>query len=591
MTRVLSIVLLLLAACSQVACREQSSFVDESNAEPRRPKISLKLPTEVTPVPLVRPEFVNVARDLGIDFTFYNDEVEGRFHLPEVMGGGAAWLDFDLDGQLDLFLVNGDVLQDGDQPLEATENRLYRNDGLRFHDVSAPAFAKHGGFGQGCCVGDFDVDGFPDLYVANYGVNLLLRNNGDGTYADVTEFAGVSDPLWSTSPVWMDISDDGLLDLYVTNYLQLSSENLQICEYNGKPGYCGPGDYDAAPDHVFISNGDGTFTETAEELGFDGTNGKGLAVAVADFDGDAKPEIYVANDMVENFLYRPAVTKVGLRYENVAKMAGCAASGEGNNEASMGVACADFDGDGLLDIFLAHYYTQKNTLYRNLGDMLFEDDSRRTRIAATSFETLGFGTIAFDYDLDGSRDLFVANGHVLGPLQTPNEMHAQLLHNDGTGRFDDISDIAGSYFEDKWLGRGAAGADYDNDGDVDLVVTHLHRPVALLRNDTSRHHHFIGLDLRSPSRLPPLGGRVVVTAGDRRQIIPIVGGGSYLSSADTRLVIGLGEWDDVVDVEIFWPSGTVDTIEDLTIDQYWRCTEGKKLDRRDAEDRPLSGTP
>lgn len=254
----------------------------------------------------------------------------------------------------------------------------------------------------------------------------------------------------------------------------------------------------------------------------------------------------------------------------------------------MGVACADFDGDGLVDIFLAHYYTQKNTLYHNLGDLIFEDDSRRTRIAATSYDTLGFGTVAFDYDLDGSRDLFVANGHVLGPLQTPNEMHPQLLHNDGSGRFDDVSRIAGPYFEDLWLGRGAAGADYDNDGDVDLVVSHLHRPVALLRNDTQTPHHFIGLDLRTPTRLPPAGARVVVTAGDRKMVMPIVGGGSYLSSGDPRLVIGLGDWDGTVDVEVYWPTGGVGLFPGLPTDRYWRITEGGQPERQSWAATPMS---
>jgi hypothetical protein len=240
----------------------------------------------------------------------------------------------------------------------------------------------------------------------------------------------------------------------------------------------------------------------------------------------------------------------------------------------MGVSCADFDGDGMVDIFLTHYYAHKNTLYHNLGGLLFEDDSRRTRIAATSFETLGFGTVAFDYDQDGSLDLFVANGHVLGALHKPNEMHPQLLHNDGQGRFDDVSRIAGPYFEDLWLGRGAAGADFDNDGDIDLVVTHLHRPVALLRNETRTPHHFIGFDLRTPNRLPPLGGRVVVTAGDRRMVVPIVGGGSYLSSGDARLVVGLAEWSGAVDAEVFWPSGVVERFSDLSTGRYWRITQG-----------------
>lgn len=574
--------LMLLATCCHIACREQSSVVPQPVIDSQRPAITLTPLAEVEPSVAIRPAFSDVARRMGVDFTFFNDEVAGRYYLPEVMGGGAAWLDYDLDGWLDLYLVDGAPLESPDPLQRQYVNRLFRNgSGVRFDDVTFPARAMHGGFGQGCCVGDFDGDGFPDLYVCNYGANLLLKNNGDGTFQDITDLASVGDPSWSTSPVWADLDDDGLLDLFVTNYLELTLANLKICQYDGKPGYCGPGDYEAAPDRAYLNNGDGAFTESAERLGLVTPDGKGLALAVADFDGDAKPEIYVANDMAENFLYRRAESGPELRYENVAKVAGCALSGDGNNEASMGVSCDDFDGDGMVDVFLTHYYSHKNTLYRNLGGLLFEDDSRRTRIAATSFETLGFGTVAFDYDRDGSRDLFVANGHVLGALHTPNEMHPQLLHNDGGGRFEDVSRIAGDYFQELWLGRGAAGADFDNDGDVDLVVTHLHRPVALLRNETRTPHHFIGLDLRTPNRLPPLGGRVVITAGDRRIVVPIVGGGSYLSSGDARLVVGLGEWARAVNVEVAWPSGAVEQFPELAAGRYWRITEGGRPERQE----------
>jgi hypothetical protein len=564
--------------------------VRESDLDSIRAPITLPPLAEVEPSVAIRPAFSDVARQLGVDFTFYNDEVEGRYYLPEVMGGGAAWLDYDLDGWLDLYLVNGATLQSTDPPQPQHVDRLFRNGrGVRFDDVTLPALEQRGGFGQGCCVGDFDADGFPDIYVSNYGPNLLLKNNGDGTFQDITDLAAVGDPLWGSSVAWMDLNDDGLLDLFVTNYLDLTLANLKICQYDGKPGYCGPGDYEAAPDRAYLNNGDGTFTEAAQRLGLTAPNGKGLAIAIADFDGDAKPEIYVANDMEENFLYRRVGSGSELRYENVARAAGCAVSGDGDNEASMGVSCADFDGDGLVDVFLTHYYAHKNTLYHNLGGLLFEDDSRSTRIAATSFESLGFGTVAFDYDQDGARDLFVANGHVLGALHKPNEMHPQLLHNDGRGRFEDVSRIAGAYFEDLWLGRGAAGADYDNDGDVDLVVTHLHRPVALLRNETQTPHHFIGLDLRTPNRQPPLGGRVVVTAGERRMVVPIVGGGSYLCSSDARLVVGLAEWDRAVNVEVFWPSGAVELFRDLPTGQYWRITEGGRPERQGlAVDQPLN---
>jgi hypothetical protein len=386
----------------------------------------------------------------------------------------------------------------------------------------------------------------------------------------------VDDPLWGTSPVWVDLNDDRLLDLFVANYLEATLANIKVCQYEGKPGYCGPGAHEAAPDRAFLSNGDGTFAESSERLGLNAPNGKGLAVAVADFDGDAKPEIYVANDMAENFLYRRTGAASELRYENIASAAGCSVEGDGSLVASMGLSCADFNGDGLVDLFVTNFYSHGNVFYRNTGDLLFIDDSRRTRVAAASYQNLGFGTVPIDYDLDGDRDLFIANGHVLGPLHEPNEMHPQLLHNDGQGRFEEVSQLAGDYFKGRWLGRGAAGADFDDDGLVDLAVTHLRRPLVLLRNQTRTPHHFIGFDLRTPDRLPPLGGRIVVTAGDRKLVVPVVGAGSYLCESDSRIVVGLGEWEGDVDVEIHWPSGGVTRHESLSAGRYWRILEGSQ---------------
>ena len=564
--------LVLLAASFHFGCRQD--LPESKVATAPAPTISLAVDT-LPPVVAVRPDFTDVAAALGLNFTFYNDEVKDRYFLPEVMGGGAAWFDFDLDGHLDLYLVNGTRLAPSGPVAGEHFNHLYRGNGARFRDVAAQAAATDGGgFGQGCCVGDFDADGFPDLYLCNYGPNRLLRNCGDGTFQDVTELAGVGDALWGTSPAWMDLNDDQLLDLFVTNYLDVTFANTKVCDYNGKPGYCGPGAHEAAPDRVYLNGGDGTFIESAEKLGLNAPNGKGLAIAVADFDGDARPEIYVANDMAENFLYRRTGSGAALRYENVAGAAGCSMLGDGSLIASMGLACADFDGDGRVDIFVTNFYSQGNVLYRNLGDLMFADDRRRTRVAAASFQNLGFGTVSLDYDRDGARDLFIANGHVLGPLHTPNEMHPQLLHNDGAGRFEDVTSIAGPYFDDLWLGRGAAGADYDQDGDVDLVVTHLHRPVVLLRNDTNTAHHFVGFDLRTASRMPPLGARIVVRAGDRTLILPVVGAGSYLCEGDPRIVAGLGSWNREIDVEVYWPSGRIDRFQDLAGDRYYQIKEG-----------------
>lgn len=552
--------------------------------KPELPALHVK-PLETPRTLAVRPQFSEVAAEAGVEFAYYSDAVPDRYFLPEIMGGGVAWLDYDRDGWLDLYLTNGCSVEAPDAAEGELVNRLYRNLGNgKFGDVTFPAAAGDNGYGQGCAVGDYDADGFPDLYVANYGANVLLHNNGDGTFEDVTHVAGVGDDGWGGSSVWLDVDTDGDLDLYVANFLDVTWKTHKVCRFNDLPGYCGPGEYNGVPDLVYVNQGDGTFVESARALGLVGEDGKGLTVGAVDFDNDLRPEIYVGNDMTPNFLFtrsdvpgaEQAVDGAAPLFAEVGLTAGCAVSDVGHNEASMGLACADFDGDGLVDIFLTHFYAQKNTLYRNLGGLLFQDDSRRARIAATSFERLAFGTVAFDYDRNGAVDLFITCGHVLGPEHEPYEMLPQLLFNEGRGRFDDVSDQAGPYFQDLWLGRGAAGADYDNDGDLDLAVTHLDRPVALLRNDTRTGRHFLGIELATESRVPPVGGRVVVTVDGRQQSVPVMAGGSYHSSGDPRLLFGLGEAAGPVQVEVHWPTGAVETFENLDVDRYWHIMAGQE---------------
>lgn len=543
--------------------------------------------------PKITPAFVDVAAASGIDFRFYSDAVPGRYFLPEIMGGGIGWVDYDGDGRLDVYFRDGTNLPLRSPPSGEHSSRLYRNlGGGRFEDVTGPSLAGIENYGQGCAIGDYDADGFFDMYLANYGPDTLLHNNGDGTFANATDSASVSDDLWSSSAVWCDLDGDRDLDLYVANYMDVSFETHKVCEYAGKPGYCGPGSFHSVPDAVYLNQGDGTFIESARELGFVDDNGNGLAVIAADFDDDLRPEIYVANDMTPNHMYTrsthfdaPGVPRP--LFTNVAVAGGSAVSYAGLNEAGMGLSCADFDNDGLPDIFLTHYYHMKNTLYRNRGHLIFDDDSRRTRIAMTSYESLGFGTCPIDYDRDGDPDLFIANGHVLGPEQEPNAMRPQLLMNQA-GLFYDISDHAGAYFQDYWLGRAVAAADYDDDGDLDIAVSHLERPAALLRNDTHTGRHFLGLKLETRDRIPPVGGRIVVSVRNQRQVFPIVAGGSYLSSGDPRIIAALGEESGPVPVEIHWPSGRIDRYNDLLPDRYWIVREGLsplKLLADDSTDR------
>lgn len=559
---------------------EGETKVVEEKSDP----LQIKVPERTTELPndITRPVFTNVAADMGIDFQHFSDEVPDRYYLPEVMGSGLAWLDVDLDGRLDLYVGNGQLLAEGAYSADHV-NRLYlnRDDGKstegkstegQFVECASAAGLAHSGYAQGCAVGDFDADGFDDLFLANFGRNALFHNNGDGTFTDVTSAAGMEHDRWGTSTVWLDLDSDGDLDLYLVNYLEVNWATHQVCEINGKPGYCGPNKYEAVPDCAYLNQGDGTFIESGQQLGIDHPNGKGLAISVADFNNDRIPEIYVANDMTPNLMFsRAGPTAAGeptTLYRDIAGTSGCALSGEGKSEASMGIACSDFDGDGQVDIFLTHFFSAKNTLYRNMGNLIFSDESRRSRIAATSYQTLGFGTVAFDYDGNGSLDLFVANGHVQGPLHVPYKMPPQLLHNDGRGRFDDISRFAGDYFQELWLGRAAAGIDFDNDGDCDLSVSHAGGKFALLRNDTRRSGSFIGLRLLTRDRMAPVGAMIVVRQGDRTWQRTVTAGGSYLSSQDPRILFAVPSEDEPVSVEITWPSGTTQTAE-LTANRYW----------------------
>jgi len=535
-------------------------------------------PAPQRPAATVPPRFVDIARSSGIDFTFFNDEAAGNWLIVEVMGGGAAWLDVDLDGWLDLYLTEGcrsEKSQEGDGE---HRDRLYRGRGAAgFRDVSTAAGIGDDHYGQGVAVGDYDADGFPDLYLANFGPAVLLHNNGDGTFTDVTAAAGIDFAKWGTSAAFADLDHDGHLDIYACTFLDNRLGNNKACEYSQGRGYCGPGSYSGEQDQVWVSGGDGTFAERSADLGFiekEG-RGKGLAVSIVDLDDDLVPEVYVGNDMTPNYLYAtPAAAGSPVRYEEIATSAGCAVSDDGENEASMGIVTEDFDGDGRPDIFLAHFYQAKNTLYQNLGSRLFADVSRKTRIAATSLHNLGFGTVGLDWDRDGRMEMFVATGHVLGPRVQPCEMQPQLLWQAPNGTFVDVSDdVGGEYFSGKWLGRAAAGADFDNDGDLDLAVSHNTSPVALLRDDTAAPGRFLGIDLRTPSRLPPVGGRVEVACGGRKMVRPVAAGGSYLSSHDPRILFSLPPGDAPADVTIHWPSGRVDTLT-LEADAYWRILEG-----------------
>lgn len=514
------------------------------------------------------PTFSEVAQESGIKFTYFNDNVKDRFYFPEIMGGGLGWIDFDNDGLLDLYAVNGCQLENpgaGDH-----RNQLFRNIGDgKFEQVTQAPIADDPLFGHGCSIGDFNTDGFQDIFVTNYGANTLWENNGDGTFTQI-QFPNPADITnnWSAGSIWLDMNRDGHLDLYVMNYIHWNPTLKIKCSYSDLPGYCGPGRFDPSDDRVYLNDGQGNFYEAENNLGCN-TPTKALCIIGADLDDDQIPEVYVGSDLTANVLYCLDQSDPDkLQYVDNGDRSGLAYNSNGKVEASMGIACRDFDGNGKFDIFLTHYFNMKNTMYLNIGNLMFNDDSQRSRIVPISMEYIGFGTVPIDYDNNGVSDLFITNGHVLGPNQPNFRLTGQIWHNNGKSVFTDISSTCGAYFSQKVIGRGAAMADYDNDHDVDVAVSHLLDPAALLRNDTKHKNRAITLDIRTHDRTDATGAKVIVTTSDMKQIQQVVSGGSYMSENDRRLSFGIGNALSA-DVEIFWPDGKVDQHKDLASNKIY----------------------
>lgn len=525
------------------------------------------------------PRYLDLAELLGMEFVFHSDINVDRFYLPEIMGGGVAWTDYDLDGWQDIYLVNGGVLPTVESDL-ANCGELFRNhEGRFFAPTAESAGLKKGCYGQGVAAADFDNDGFHDLYLSALESNLLFCNNGDGTFSQIAQAAGVRHGGWSSSCAWGDVNRDGILDLYVTNYVTISLEANPVCQYQEPTGmvrgYCGPVHYQGEPDALYAGLGERRFCNITNEAGCairDQPEGKGLAVAIADLTNDGWPDIFVANDMMENFLF---VNYSGRKFINEAMTRGVAYKGDGQPGAGMGIACADYDHNGWLDLYVTHYLRESNTLYQN-RDGSFLDATAAARLHVPTLPFLAFGTMCLDCDNDSWPDIFVANGHVLGPNIQPGEMRPQLFRNLGNATFVEATDFTGPYFFNEYLGRGAAAGDYDNDGGMDIAVSHLDRPASLLHNETTPRGAFLGLDLvGSLSNRSAIHTRVELVIDGKRLVHEIVGGGSYLSSNDLRPCVGLGVAERADAVTIVWPSGRVDRLGALDVNRYWTLVEGR----------------
>ncbi|MGE3819268.1 MAG: FG-GAP-like repeat-containing protein [Isosphaeraceae bacterium] len=539
-------------------------------------KTSAPRPT-VTAGPAEGPRFEDVAARSGLTFTYDSGSTEDLF-IGDTMGGGVGLIDADGDGRLDVYFVNGCALP-VDPKSPPAPNRLFRNQGDgTFTDVTDAAGVGGVGYGMGCAVADYDADGDADLFVTGLGSTVLYRNDGDGTFTDVTDAAGVRSDRWTTAAGFADLDGDGDLDLVVVTYVDANPNDVRDCrDADGQRIHCPPGKFPAWADHLFRNDGDGTFTDVAREAGLDAPDGRGLGLAIADLDDDGKLDLYVANDASPDFLYR---NLGGLRFEEVGASSGASSNGDGLSTASMGVVAEDLDDDGRLDLFHTNFRNEANTLLRNLGAGQFVDATAAAGLDAPSRPFTGFGAAAFDADADGRIDLFVTNGHVDDQprIGQPMAQPPQFYRGTPGGRFQVVeASPPGGYFARRFVGRGAAAGDLDDDGKVDLVVVHRDGPAALLRNVTPGVGHWLSVRLiGGRSGTSAVGARLSCQADGRTIVRHVTAGTGYLGAHDPRPHLGLGRASVVDVLEVTWPSGLRQRWTNLPADRTITIREGEE---------------
>jgi hypothetical protein len=528
------------------------------------------------------PRFVEEAAARGLRFSHRNG-MTGALYMPETVGAGGALLDYDGDGDLDVYLAQGGAFVPGN--VGGGGGALFRNlqreeSALRFVEVAGSGLEARG-YGMGAATGDFDNDGHVDLYLANFGPDQLWRNLGDGTFADVTVASGVGDPAWSVSASFLDYDRDGWLDLFVANYLDFRFEIHKVCRMaSGAPDYCGPSSYAPVADRLYRNRGDGTFEDVTARSGIGAQKGAGLGVLALDADDDGWPDVYVANDQQPNFLWR---NRGNGTFEEIALLAGCAVDADGRAHAGMGVDAADFDSDGDLDLVVSNLTGETHTLFRNEGRGVFRDATVEVGLAEPTVEFTGFGAAFLDADNDGALDLLVVNGAVRKlealvrtgdsyPLRQRNQIFRNV-----DGRFTDVSSTAGEAFARAEVGRGALFGDLDDDGDTDVIVTNNEGPARLLLNVAGSRQHWIGFEVveGSPSR-HALGAVVALErAGTPPVVARVATDGSYASARDPRVLFGLGDDGTPARVRVRWPDGAVEHFAGLVVDRYQTLTRGK----------------
>jgi len=512
-------------------------------------------------IPPDLPVFTDVTRPAGITFKYSFGDHE-LTNIVEGTGAGPTFFDYNNDGLLDIYFVNGrwqkNVSDNRGRDLqEKLFNGLYKNNGDgTFTDVTEKAGVTGTGYGFSSSTADFDKDGDLDLYVLNYGPNTFYRNNGDGTFTDITEQTGLGDPLWSLSAPWLDYDNDGDLDVYVGNYLEYDDGKFRA--YYAAAGYPGPLSYSGQQDHLYRNNGNGTFTDVTQEAGMLNPDGRAMSAVAADLNNDGWVDVYVANDAMENYYYE---NKGNGTFEEKGLFLGLAFGQHGQGVSSMGPAIADIDRDGNYDIFIPDM--DYGSLLVNKGK-LYEDLIDSSNLAVICGQFTGWGAIFFDYDNDCWTDLFVSNGDA--HHEYPED--PVMTRNNGKGEFVDVARGAGEYFQHKYVARGSAGADFDNDGDIDLLVVHLNSTPTLLRNDGGNKNNWLKIDVRAPGgKVPCIGARVTVTVGNLKMIDEVIGVRGYLSQSDSRVNFGLGKAARADLVEIRWPDRTVQRFRNVKANQ------------------------
>ncbi len=521
--------------------------------------------------------FEDVTKKSGITWIHNNAQSAAR-HLPETVGGGCAFIDYDNDGWLDMFFVNSGT-SDFFTPTTPIRNALYRNnrDGT-FTDVTVQAGVTKDSFGMGVAAADYDADGFQDLYVTSYGRNTLFKNTGKGTFFDVTEKAGVAAPGWSTCAVWFDFDNDGKLDLFVSSFVYYDKTlNVLCADDQGRRYYCIPRHYKPSPSRLFRNNGNGTFTDVSSGLGIAAFPGKSFGAVATDVNNDGWLDLFVANDTMPNFLF---VNQAGKKFEEVGLGAGVAFSQAGKPRSGMGVDAGDYDGDGWQDLFVANIDYEFFSLYHNNKDVTFTDEPRE--IAAATQLLSGWGLRFFDYDNDGDPDLLLVNGH---PDDFVEMHNARVKYKEpmvmflNTGRhFKNVTENSGAVFAKDFSGRGMATGDIDNDGDMDVLVSNNGEAPLLLRNEGGNRNNWLGLQLvATKSNSSAAGASIIWEAGPLKRTRLKTAGGSYLSSHDPREILGVGSALKVTALEIRWPSGHIDRLNNLPVNRYVTVIEGKGL--------------